>query len=175
MDDGKPEVTAHAPGDPGALTDVVKQLMNITGVSCVALVVIDPTGDGSHSVAGGRWRRSYLCPMCWRKVEERPLRSAQNRSPFIEEEVDMETLNSSSSTRRVPWNKGRLTGQKPPLKLREIWAIRTRLQMSSMLFCTESGPRGGADKILDYLEVVHVLVRRPHSSSSALFEVGQAH
>jgi hypothetical protein len=42
----------------------------------------------------------------------------------------METLNSSSDG-RVPWNKGRLTSQKPPLKLREIWAIRTRLQMSS--------------------------------------------
>jgi len=34
---------------------------------------------------------------------------------------------------RVPWNKGKLTGQKPPLKLREIWAIRTRLQMASNL------------------------------------------
>ena len=44
----------------------------------------------------------------------------------------METLNSFDA-RRVPWNKGRLTGQKPPLKLREIWAIRTRLQMSSTL------------------------------------------
>src|ERR1700753_2035197 len=33
--------------------------------------------------------------------------------------------------RRVPWNKGKLTGQKPPLKLPEIWAIRTRLQISS--------------------------------------------
>ena len=33
--------------------------------------------------------------------------------------------------RRVPWNKGKLTGQKPPLKLREISAIRTRLQMAS--------------------------------------------
>lgn len=32
---------------------------------------------------------------------------------------------------RMPWNKGKLTGQKPPLKLREIWAIRTRLQMAS--------------------------------------------
>src|SRR6516225_5972740 len=32
---------------------------------------------------------------------------------------------------RVPWNKGRLTGQKPPLKLKEIWAIRVRLQLSS--------------------------------------------
>lgn len=31
---------------------------------------------------------------------------------------------------RIPWNKGRLTGQKPPLKLKEIWAIRVRLQLS---------------------------------------------
>lgn len=31
----------------------------------------------------------------------------------------------------VPWNKGKLTGQKPPLKLGEVWAIRMRLQMSS--------------------------------------------
>lgn len=30
----------------------------------------------------------------------------------------METL-TSSGARRVPWNKGRLTGQKPPLKLRK--------------------------------------------------------
>jgi len=30
-----------------------------------------------------------------------------------------------------PWNKGKLTGQKPPLKLKEIWAIRIRLQMSN--------------------------------------------
>lgn len=34
-------------------------------------------------------------------------------------------------TRRAPWNKGRLMGQKPPLKLREIWAIRIRLQLAA--------------------------------------------
>ena len=28
------------------------------------------------------------------------------------------------------WNKGHLTGQKPPLKPREVWSIRTRLQVS---------------------------------------------
>ncbi|GFN28166.1 hypothetical protein ADE_38640 [Achromobacter denitrificans] len=33
--------------------------------------------------------------------------------------------------RRVPWNKGKLTGPKLSLKLGEIWAIRTRLQMAS--------------------------------------------
>ena len=29
----------------------------------------------------------------------------------------------------IPWNKGKIVGQKPPLKLKEIWAIRIRLQM----------------------------------------------
>lgn len=29
-----------------------------------------------------------------------------------------------------PWNKGKLVGQKAPLKLREIWAIRVRLQLN---------------------------------------------
>ena len=31
---------------------------------------------------------------------------------------------------RVPWNKGKLVGQKPPLKLKEIWAIRIRLEIA---------------------------------------------
>jgi hypothetical protein len=29
----------------------------------------------------------------------------------------------------TPWNKGKLVGQKAPLKLKEIWAIRVRLQI----------------------------------------------
>src|SRR3989442_12147753 len=37
---------------------------------------------------------------------------------------------STKTTGRVtPWNKGKLLGQKPPLKLKEIWAIRIRLQL----------------------------------------------
>ena len=32
-----------------------------------------------------------------------------------------------------PWNKGKLVGQKPPLKLKEIWGIRIRLQLSGRL------------------------------------------
>jgi len=31
----------------------------------------------------------------------------------------------------VPWNNGKVTGQKPPLKPREVWAIRVRLQISN--------------------------------------------
>jgi hypothetical protein len=30
----------------------------------------------------------------------------------------------------TPWNKGRLVGQKAPLKLKEIWATRIRLQLA---------------------------------------------
>ncbi len=41
--------------------------------------------------------------------------------------------NSSKAEHFIPWNKGRLVGQKLPLKLREIWAIRIRLQLSEQL------------------------------------------
>ena len=32
--------------------------------------------------------------------------------------------------RGIPWNKGKLIGKRPPLKLKEIWAIRIRLQLN---------------------------------------------
>ncbi len=32
--------------------------------------------------------------------------------------------------KRVAWNKGRIIGQKAPLKQQEIWAIRTRLEIA---------------------------------------------
>ncbi len=32
--------------------------------------------------------------------------------------------------KKAPWNKGRLIGQKPPLKLKDIWTIRINLQNS---------------------------------------------
>lgn len=32
---------------------------------------------------------------------------------------------------REPWNKGKLVGQKAPLRLKDIWAIRIRLQLSN--------------------------------------------
>jgi integrase len=34
---------------------------------------------------------------------------------------------------RIPWNKGKLTGQKQPLKLKDIWAIRIRLQRANYI------------------------------------------
>ena len=39
----------------------------------------------------------------------------------------MECANHSHT--HAPWNKGKLVGQKAPLKPKEVWAIRARLQM----------------------------------------------
>ena len=37
---------------------------------------------------------------------------------------------SSNNKTRTPWNKGKLIGQKLPLRLQEIWGIRIRLQLA---------------------------------------------
>src|SRR5277367_264515 len=31
--------------------------------------------------------------------------------------------------KRIPWNKGKLVGAKPPLRQKHVWAIRTKLQI----------------------------------------------
>lgn len=36
---------------------------------------------------------------------------------------------SNQGNARVPWNKGRLCGQKRPLRLQEVWQIRIRLEL----------------------------------------------
>src|SRR5262249_25665746 len=40
---------------------------------------------------------------------------------------------SPVAQRAQPWNKGKLVGQKTPFRLKEIWAIRVRLQMQGRL------------------------------------------
>lgn len=39
-------------------------------------------------------------------------------------------METNRNAKHVPWNKGKLTGQKPPLKQKEIWAIRIHLQLA---------------------------------------------
>jgi hypothetical protein len=36
---------------------------------------------------------------------------------------------SSALQSRVPWNKGKLTGAKPPLRPKHVWSLRTKLQI----------------------------------------------
>lgn len=49
----------------------------------------------------------------------------------IEEEIHMTKEMTTQS--RTPWNKGKIIGQKPPLKQKDVWAIRIRLQMSNQV------------------------------------------
>ena len=35
-----------------------------------------------------------------------------------------------AASERTPWNKGKLTGAKPPLRPKHVWSIRTKLQMA---------------------------------------------
>ena len=39
-------------------------------------------------------------------------------------------MDTNHSKSQVPWNKGKITGQKRPLHLHEIWKIRTRLELA---------------------------------------------
>ena len=38
-------------------------------------------------------------------------------------------VNATPAPKRVPWNKGKLTGAKPPLRPKHVWSIRTKLQI----------------------------------------------
>jgi hypothetical protein len=38
---------------------------------------------------------------------------------------------AASILSREPWNKGKIVGQKAPFKVKDIWALRGRLQMEN--------------------------------------------
>jgi integrase len=42
---------------------------------------------------------------------------------------DQDTPTASAPQRAAPWNKGKLTGAKPPLRPRHVWSIRSKLQL----------------------------------------------
>jgi hypothetical protein len=42
--------------------------------------------------------------------------------------MEMQAQTINSTPRHEPWNKGKLIGQKPPLRPKHVWSIRTRLQ-----------------------------------------------
>jgi integrase len=44
----------------------------------------------------------------------------------------MEVSNPDAG-QKMRWNKGKLVGQEPPLRLKEIWAIRIRLQLAKRI------------------------------------------
>jgi hypothetical protein len=69
---------------------------------------------------------------------------------------------SVPAPRRDPWNKGRLIGLKRPLKPKNVWTIRVRLQMEdrgrdlAMFNLAIDGKLRGCDPVCaSYLDPVH--------------------
>jgi hypothetical protein len=45
----------------------------------------------------------------------------------------LDQMNSTPTPqKRLPWNKGKLTEAKPPLRPKHVWSIRTKLQIDGV-------------------------------------------
>src|ERR1039457_4651560 len=77
-----------------------------------------------------RARRRADIPECPQRVKERPFSSGADWLFLKQRETTMDQLPNIRSC-RDPWNKGKLVGLKVPFKLKEIWAIRVRLQLAN--------------------------------------------
>ena len=40
---------------------------------------------------------------------------------------------AAATSGRVPWNKGKIIGAKPPLRPKHVWSIRTKLQVEGRI------------------------------------------
>ena len=47
----------------------------------------------------------------------------------LSREITMNANEPAPHGGHAPWNKGKVVGQKAPLKLKDVWAIRIHLQM----------------------------------------------
>lgn len=47
--------------------------------------------------------------------------------------MEKEQASTVEKRNRIPWNKGKLIGAKPPLRPSHVWSIRTKLQMQGKM------------------------------------------
>ena len=71
---------------------------------------------------------SILLQACSTGPGSNRLQSRRIQGPCKRKESSMYSL-FQHTPKKVPWNKGKLVGQKRPLKLKEIWAIRIHLEI----------------------------------------------
>ena len=45
----------------------------------------------------------------------------------------MSATSPTAVRQRIPWNKGKLIGPKPPLQPKHVWSIRARLQLAGKI------------------------------------------
>ena len=65
-------------------------------------------------------------------------------SPEFQDLIDSVLNARGNPVHREPWNKGKLVGQKAPFKLKDIWALRVRLQMEGRVPLAASTPASSA-------------------------------
>ena len=77
--------------------------------------------------------------------------------------------NATPAPKRAPWNKGKLTGAKPPLRPKHVWSIRTKLQIEgrardlAMFNLVIDSKLRGCDVVA--IRVEDVAARRLHGGS----------
>src|SRR5215203_1058578 len=57
-------------------------------------------------------------------------RLSPSRGVWLQEQMNVV---AGAAVKRVPWNKGKLTGAKPPLRPKHVWSIRTKLQIDGRI------------------------------------------
>src|ERR1700761_7445775 len=62
-------------------------------------------------------------------LADKPVRHPGHAHQLRRMTMETQAQTTSATPRREPWNKGKLIGQKPPLRPKHVWSIRTRLQM----------------------------------------------
>ena len=47
--------------------------------------------------------------------------------------MQSDLIREPTTVSKVPWNKGKMIGSKPPLRIKNVWSIRTKLQVDGRL------------------------------------------
>jgi hypothetical protein len=68
----------------------------------------------------------------------------------------LERVNVTQTPQRLPWNKGKLTGAKPPLRPKHVWSIRTKLQIEGRVHLAIDSKLRGCDVVAIRVEDVAV-------------------
>jgi hypothetical protein len=89
-----------------------------------------PTGPANDTIgAGGSAFVGRSRPSVDHRIAGRRMTSAAEGVDGIREAIMHTAIPSYVGSAKAPWNKGRLIGQKRPLRPKEVWAIRVRLQL----------------------------------------------
>ena len=47
--------------------------------------------------------------------------------------MEAQLNHEATAATKAPWNKGKMIGSKPPLRIKNVWSIRTKLQVDGRL------------------------------------------